>query len=397
MTRTVSTSIEPGCVELWRRRRELLGKKRIGLLVNPASVLPDLTYLFDRLIDDASLRLTALLAPEHGLAADRQDQVNIPSATYRGRPVFSLYGTRSADLRPTPGVMDEFDVLVADLQDVGARYYTFIYTIAFAMEACAAAGKPIIICDRPNPLGGLELEGPLLRPPFASFVGRFPLPVRHGLTVGELAEWFNAELKIGAHLTVLPCRGWKRDLWFDQTGLPWVPPSPNMPTADTAIVYPGACLLEGTNLSEGRGTTRPFEITGAPFIDGRELAEKLNALHLPGTAFRPIHFSPTFHKFSGRICGGVFVHVTDREIFRPFRTYLELIYQVCRLNPGEIAWRTEPYEFETERLAFDLLCGTDAIRRGLEAGVAPAELEANWTDELQAFAVERKKYLNPAY
>jgi len=352
------------------RAAELLGGARVGLLAHQASILPDLSYLPDRLLDHPAVRLVALFGPEHGLAGAAQDQVGVGRSVYRGAPVCSLYGKTEADLQPTPESLAGIDTLVVDLQDVGARYYTFIYTMAYCLEACAAAGKRVIVCDRPNPLNGVAVEGPVLEPAFASFVGRFPLPVRHGKTIGELARQWNREQGWNAELLVLPCSGWDRRMWFDETGLPWAPPSPNMPTLDTATVYPGGCLVEGTNLSEGRGTTRPFEIAGAPWLDGRALAAELNALALPGVHFRPISFVPTFHKFAARTCEGVFVHVVDRDAFRPFDAYLHLIAAARRQSRRDFAWRTEPYEFVSDRLAFDLLCGTDRIRREIEAATA---------------------------
>ncbi len=359
--------VQPGCIELLRRARELLGGGRVGLLAHAASVLPDFTHLADRLREHPDVRLTALFGPEHGLDGAAQDMIGVDGAVARGLPIFSLYGAEESALRPTAEMLATIDALVVDLQDVGARYYTFVYTMAYCLEACAAAGKRVIVCDRPNPLNGVDVDGPLLEPAFASFVGRFPLPVRHGKTIGELAQQWNREQGWNADLTVLPCAGWDRAMWFDQTGLPWIPPSPNMPTLDTATVYPGACLVEGTNLSEGRGTTRPFETIGAPWLDGRALAAELNASNLPGVRFRPLAFVPAFHKHAGRNCGGVFVHVTDRSVFRAVDAYVQLIAAARRQHRAAFAWRTEPYEFVRDRLAFDLLCGTDRLRRQIEA------------------------------
>jgi uncharacterized protein YbbC (DUF1343 family) len=358
--------VTSGAETLLARASQLLTGARVGVLVHQASILPDLSYLHDRLIDRPDVRVTALFGPEHGLAGAAQDQQGVGSAQYRGLPVFSLYGETEDSLHPTPEALSLLDVLVVDLQDVGARYYTFVYTMAYCLEACARLGKRVIVCDRPNPLNGVTVDGPLLEPAYASFVGRFPLPVRHGRTIGELAEQWNREQEWGADLTVIPMTGWDRAMWFDQTGLPWAPPSPNMPTLDTATVYPGGCLIEGTNLSEGRGTTRPFEIVGAPWLDGRALAAALNKQGLPGVHFRPIQFVPTFHKHAGQACEGVFVHVTNRDAFHAFDVYVRLIAVARRLAPTSFAWRTEPYEFVRDRLAFDLLCGTDRIRRAIE-------------------------------
>jgi uncharacterized protein YbbC (DUF1343 family) len=285
------------------------------------------------------------------------------------------------------------DFLLFDLQDVGVRYYTFIWTMALAMRAAARARKPFVVLDRPNPLGGEIVEGNVLDPAYASFVGLHPLAVRHGMTAGELAGYFNAAFGIGCDLRVVRLAGWRRARWFDQTGLPWVPPSPNMPTLDTATVYAGMCLLEATNLSEGRGTTRPFELVGAPFIDGNALANDLARERLPGAAFRPCSFQPTFNKWAGEPCGGVQVHVTDRLRFRSFRAGLSLIQAVRRRWPREFKWKRPPYEYEARKLPIDILCGTDALRRGLERGASAAVLERRWRPALARFRKVRARHL----
>jgi uncharacterized protein YbbC (DUF1343 family) len=285
------------------------------------------------------------------------------------------------------------DTLVVDLQDVGARYYTFVWTTALAMRACAAAGIPVVILDRPNPLGGLGLEGNLPDPRYASFVGLYPLPARHGMTIAELAAYLNEEHALGCDLTVVPMEGWRRAMAWEDTGLPWVAPSPNMPTPGTARVYPGGCLVEGTNLSEGRGTTRPFELVGAPFLDGERLARALERRRLPGVRFRAAAFEPVFHKWRGRLCGGVQVHVTDPDRFKPFAAYLALIAEARRQAPRHFRWRRPPYEFERRRLPIDLLCGGDGIRRAVERGVGIARLEAGWRAGLARFARTRRPYL----
>jgi len=392
-----SWPVEPGCVTLLARAAELLGKARVGLLTHPAGVLPDLTYLADRLIDHPDVNVSALFGPEHGLAAQAQDMIAVGQSTYRGVPVHSLYGDSEEQLRPRAGMLAQIDLLVIDLQDVGARYYTYIYTMAYCLEACAQAGIPVIVCDRPNPLDGVTLEGPLLQKEWASFVGRYPLPVRHGMTAGELARWWSEQYGWPLELTMLPMRHWRRDLYFDQCGLPWVPPSPNMPALDTAIVYPGGCLIEGTNLSEGRGTTRPFEIIGAPWLNGRRLAATLNERELPGVVFRPISFLPMFHKFAGEPCNGVFVHVTDRQTFQPFCSYVELIAAARKLHPDHFAWRTEPYEFVADRPAIDLLCGSDRVRRHLEEGGEVAAITAEWERDTADFTTQRRDHLLAEY
>ncbi len=310
-----------------------------------------------------------------------------------GLPVSSLYGSDPASLRPRPGDLEELDAIVCDLQDVGSRYYTFVYTISYVMEAAREAGIPAIVLDRPNPIGGIAVEGPVLDPALASFVGRYPIPVRHGMTPGELARLFNDAFGIGCDLRVVPMTLWRRSMPFEDTRLPWVAPSPNMPSPATARVYPGGCLVEGTNLSEGRGTTRPFELTGAPWLPARALAESLEREALPGVLFRATSFRPSFHKHAGTSCAGVQVHVGDRDAFRPFATYLVLLREARRLAPEAFDWRREPYEFERDRLAIDLLLGRPGLRSMIEDGASLAELEASWERELREFLGIREKFL----
>ena len=307
--------------------------------------------------------------------------------------MISLYGASADSLRPRRDELLGLDAVVCDLQDVGSRYYTFVYTLAHVMEAAGESGVPVIVLDRPNPLGGEGIEGPRLDPAWSSFVGRYPLPVRHGMTVGELARLFQGEFGVRCELHVVPLGGWRRSMLFEETGLPWVPPSPNMPAPSTARVYPGGCLIEGTNLSEARGTTLPFELCGAPWLDAERLAHALRAEELPGALFRAASFRPMFHKHAGQGCRGVQVIIEDRERFRPFRTYLALIGAARRLAPADFAWRTEVYEFERERLAIDLLLGRAELRDALEAGAALAELEGLWLGDEARFAELRRPYL----
>ena len=271
-----------------------------------------------------------------------------------GIPVFSLYGENR---EPTPEMLEGLDVLLIDLQDIGARYYTFIWTMFLCLRACEKSGVPVVVLDRPNPINGLTREGPMLDPNYRSFVGLHPLPVRHGLTIGELAELFQKEAFPQCKLTVLPMKGWERAMWFDETSLPWVMPSPNMPSVETATVYPGMCLLEGTNISEGRGTTRPFELFGAPFIEAEKLSRELNQLRLPGVHFRENWFQPTFQKFAGQTCGGAQLHVTDRNRFTPYRTAIEIIRTIRRMYGDSFQWKQPPYEYEFERLPIEILLG----------------------------------------
>ncbi len=366
--------------------------QRLGLLGHQASVDQALDHAVDLIGSVRGAKLTALFAPEHGLGGAAQDHASVRTSRdpVTGLPVVSLYGRRRA---PTPAMLRGLDLLLCDLQDVGARYYTFVWTMTLAMEACARAGVRMIVLDRPNPLGGVRLEGNVLDPRFTSFVGLYPLPVRHGMTIGELAGYLNARHSLGCRLEIVSMSGWRRPMLWEETDLTWVAPSPNMPTPDTARVYPGACLIEGTNLSEGRGTTRPFEWVGAPFVEARELARALNARRLPGVHFRPCEFQPTFHKWKGRLCGGVNIHVTDRHRFKPYPTGIALIATARRLYPRHFAWRKPPYEFERKKLPIDLLCGTDRIRRQIEADRPLREIEAAWQPALHAFSRSRRKYL----
>jgi uncharacterized protein YbbC (DUF1343 family) len=282
--------------------------------------------------------------------------------------------------------------MVYDIQDVGARFYTYLYTMSLSMEACAGRGIPFVVLDRPNPINGRAVAGLILEPGFASFVGLYPIPIQYGMTVGELAILFNEVFGLGAELHVVEMAGWERGMYWEDTGLPWVSPSPNMPTVDTAVVYPGTCLVEGTNLSEGRGTTRPFEQLGAPWVDGGRLADRLNDLGLPGVRFRPVYFRPTASKHAGEVCQGVQFHVVDREPFLAVRTGLELLAAVRALWPREFAWRIPGEGIYN----FDRLAGTDRVRLALEAGIPVSEVVAGWTPSLEEFAGLRRRYLRYA-
>jgi uncharacterized protein YbbC (DUF1343 family) len=384
--------VQTGLETLVHRRARLLRGRRVALLAHQASVDGRLVHAVDLLGELTGTRLVRLLAPEHGFWGAPQDHASVGSTRdpHSGLPVLSLYGARR---EPTPAMLAGLDALVVDLQDVGARYYTFAWTMVLAMRACARAGVPVIVLDRPNPLGGERVEGNIPDPAFASFVGLLPLPARHGLTIGELARYANTVHRIGCALTVVPMRGWRRAMPWQDTGLPWVPPSPNMPTPDTARVYPGGCLIEGTNLSEGRGTTRPFEWVGAPYLDAHTYASALERLRLPGVRFRPARFAPTFHKWAGRACGGVQIHVTDRERFKPFLTSLAMIAAAREAAPRAFAWKRPPYEFERRRLPIDILCGTDAIRLAIEKGERLRDVERRWQPALQAWKRRRAPVL----
>jgi uncharacterized protein YbbC (DUF1343 family) len=284
------------------------------------------------------------------------------------------------------------DALVFDIQDVGSRYYTYIYTMALAMKAAAKAKLPFYVLDRPNPIGGRLTEGNLPGPRYRSFVGLFSLPNRHGLTVGELARLLNHEEKMGCALTVVPCEGWRRDIRWRDCSLPFIPPSPNMPTPDTALVYPGMCLLEGTNLSEGRGTCRPFEQFGAPWIDSGALLARLGEERLPGVAFRPVAFTPTFDKHRGTSCRGAMIHVVDADAFRPLRTGIAIVQACYELGRGQFAWRQDAYEFVEDVPAFDLLCGTDRVRAGIEGGARVEDIVRAMDADCAAFESLRRDH-----
>ena len=368
---------------------------RIGLLAHPASVDRRARHAVELLLEQDALQLERLFAPEHGLWGHEQDMEGVERSSdpHSGLPVVSLYGSTEATLRPSADDLDGLDAMVVDLQDVGSRYYTFIYTMSFVMEACAARGLPVVVLDRPNPIGGLLVEGPVLHPQLASFVGRYPLPVRHGMTAGELASMFNDESAIGCDLRVVPMEGWTRETRFEDCRLPWVPPSPNMPGLTTARVYPGGCLVEGTNLSEARGTTLPFELVGAPWIDGHALATALRKRGIDGACFRAASFRPMFQKHSGAGCRGVQVVVEDPDRFRPFACYLDLLSLARAQDASAFAWREEAYEFVSDRLAIDLLLGRQDLRGMIEEGASAAEMEPLWLDELKEFESRRRAFL----
>ncbi len=383
--------VVPGLTRLVDSRR--LHGLRVGLVCNPASTGPDLRHAVDLVQRDENVELGAIFGPQHGFRSDLQDNmVESPHRQDERRhvPVYSLY---SETREPTSAMLQDLDVLVVDLQDIGARIYTFVYTMANCLRAGKRHGLPVIVCDRPNPIGGTAIEGPLLVPGFESFVGQFPIPMRHGMTIGELARLFNDHFGIEAELEVVSMQGWQRSMYFDQTGLPWVMPSPNMPTLDTVIVYPGAVLFEGTQLSEGRGTTRPFETVGAPWIDGDRFAADMNGLGLEGVYFRPVVFEPTFQKHAGRACGGCQIHVLSRERFRPVLAGTALIARFHAADPIRFAWREPPYEYEREKLPIDILAGSPEFRRQIESGMAPQDIAALWRDEVREFKPVRERYL----
>jgi len=386
-------TVIPGIDRLLSIDRRLIAGRRVGLVCNPASVDATFTHTADRLFEDPDVSLTALFGPQHGFRSDLQDNmIETPHGRdcRRNVPIFSLY---SDTREPTADMLRGLDVLVVDLQDVGTRVYTFVYTMANCMRAAARHGVPVLVCDRPNPVGGEAVEGARLREPWTSFVGLFPIPMRHGMTIGELARLFNSAFGIGCDLEVVPLEGWRRSMYHDETDLPWIIPSPNLPTLDSAVVYPGAVLFEGTQLSEGRGTTRPFELIGAPWIDGERLAHAMNGRGLAGVHFRPAFFEPTFQKHARQSCGGCQIHVTDRKAFAPLRTAVELIEEFHAANPDRFAWREPPYEYEHDKEPIDILYGSDLLRRTLDESGDIQALIASWRPEEDAFRREREPYL----
>jgi len=366
---------------------------RIGVVCNHASLDRDFGHVIDKLAAAEGVTLAAIFGPQHGFRSDVQDNmVETPHGDDpRLRvPIYSLY---SETREPTAEMLRGIDALVIDLQDIGARIYTYIYTMANCLRAAARHGVRVIVCDRPNPIGGTNVEGACLQRGWESFVGQFPIPMRHGMTIGELAALFNDAFGIGASLDVVRMEGWSRNMYADGTGLPWVMPSPNMPTLDTAIVYPGTVLFEGTMLSEGRGTTRPFELVGAPWIEAERFAAEMNGLGLPGAYFRPAGFEPTFQKHARQPCGGCQIHVTDRDAFRPVITGVALIDTFRRLDTGRFAWRQPPYEYEHDKMPIDILAGSDTLRQQVESGTPIAEIAASWKDDETEFKRLRRRFL----
>lgn len=372
---------------------EPLRGKRVGLVTHSAAVDSRFRNAVD-LFHAAPLKLVTVFGPEHGLHGQAQDLIGVSEAESRSTTqVFSLYGSTEASLHPTREQLANLDVLVIDMQDVGARFYTFQATMLYCMQVALPMGLPVMILDRPNPLGGREVEGPMVRDGYHSFVGAYNIAMRHGLTMGELAMLYRDQLHLGpGELCVVSCQGLRGNDFFEATGAPWVLPSPNMPTVDTAVVYPGQCLLEGTNLSEGRGTTRPFEICGAPWIDANRLADEMNNEEITGAVFRPVWFRPTFQKHAGKDCGGVQIHVIDRTAYQAVRASLALLIAMRRQSIEHFAWRTEVYEFVENPIAIDLLFGSSRERIAIENETPWQEIAKGWISEEDAFRQLRKPY-----
>jgi len=382
--------VKTGCDILARAKCLRLRGKRTGVLANPASVTSDLRHITEILLS-SNVRLKAIFGPQHGYTGETQANM-IEWESYEhpgsGIPVYSLYGkTRE----PTDEMLGGLERILIDLPDIGTRCYTYLSTAALMLKACAEKGIKVIIADRPNPIGGKSVEGPVIDRGFESFVGPFPLTIRHGLTIAEALTMINENEDNKCEMDIIRVSGWERSMHFEDTSLRWVMPSPNIPRAETALLYPGMVLLEGTNISEGRGTTRPFEIIGAPWIDPRALADELSGT-VPGALFRPLHFKPTWDKYSGDICGGVQIHITDRERFKPVRTGALAIQTAASLYPGEFQWTMPPYEYEQVKMPIDIITGSDNFRNTIDSGSGLRELFESWLEDEGEFKKESNDF-----
>lgn len=372
---------------------EVMRGKRVGLICNQSSVNHTFEHAADLLHEHSAFKLTALFGPQHGIRGDVQDNmIETEHGMDRktGLPVHSLY---SETREPTEKMLEDVDVLVFDMQDVGCRIYTFVYTLANCMRIAGQLKKPVVVCDRPNPINGVDISGNILEPEYASFVGLYPLPTRHGMTVAELAQMFRDRFNADCDLHIVPMVGWKREFWLDDTDAPWVMPSPNMPTLDTATVFPGGVHFEGTQMSEGRGTTKPFELIGAPYIDPDAYAERLTSLGLPGVVFRSCVFQPTFQKHAKVSCGGVQLHVGDRDAFDSVLAGIAMVKVAHDMYPGDFRWKEPPYEYVFDKNPFDVICGTNKIREAFEQGMSLDTIRQGWQAPLAEFEKIRTRYL----
>jgi uncharacterized protein YbbC (DUF1343 family) len=383
-----------GVERLLDEKIELIRGLRIGLVCNQASVMPDtFAHAADVFGERSEFELTTLFGPQHGIRGDVQDNmIETPHTVDErtGKPVYSLY---SETREPTAEMVKDIDAFVIDLQDVGCRIYTFVYTMANCMRAAKQFGKKVVVCDRPNPINGNAIEGNITEHEFKSFVGQFEIPTRHGMTIGELARMFNEHFGIGCDLEVVEMTGWTRGMWGDETGLPWILPSPNIPTVDSCVVFPATVHIEGTELSEGRGTTKPFELNGAPYIDPYAWVDALDAYKFEGVRFRHVFFRPTFQKCAEQVCGGVQIHVTDREAFTPVIVGIAMIKTAYDMYTEHFEWKRDPYEYVFDINPFDVVCGTDKIRKQIESGASLAEIEDSWVSGLQNFIEIRQPFL----
>jgi uncharacterized protein YbbC (DUF1343 family) len=393
MARLQCKPIKLGLEKVLDDPKRYFGDARVGLICNQATVDHRFRHAADLFFEHPDINLTTLFGPQHGIRGDVQDNM-IESGHAKDvqteLPIYSLY---SETREPTAEMLNELDLLAFDLQDVGTRVYTFIYTMANAMKACAKFGKKFLVLDRPNPINGIGVEGNILEPGHESFVGLFPIPMRHGMTIGELARMFNEEFELRCDLEVVSIEGWSREDYADETDAPWVMPSPNMPTVETAVVFPGTVYFEGTQVSEGRGTTRPFEIIGAGFIESRSYCQALSALNLEGVIFRPVGFIPTFQKEAGKICGGAFVHVTDRRQFDPVITGVAMVKIAFDLYPDEFRWKNPPYEYVYDRNPFDVIHGSTKLREAFESRASVREIRQSWVSGERAFIEKRQSFL----
>lgn len=376
--------------------RDLLKGKRLGLLGHQASLNSKGEHILDLLLKEKEWKLTTLFGPEHGLTTQAQDMEAVASGTHQptGLPLYSLYGHSEKSLRPQKQMLDDVDCLVIDLQDIGSRYYTYIWTVCLCLEVCGKYKKEVILCDRPNPLNGVTLEGEVNQKEYTSFVGLYPLPVRHGMTIGEMARFFNDTQDLDCTLHLIPMEGWKREMYWKETGVAWTNPSPNMRSPTEALLYPGMCLLEGTNISEGRGTDLPFEVAGAPFLKEKELLGLLSDCNLEGVSFEPVTFTPSRQKWAGQRCQGVRLKITDREIFKPYATGIALLWAIYVLSKESgFSWRLEPYEFVEDVPAIDLLTGGTTVRQGIEQHLPISEILEWVGSPSETFLHQRNPYL----
>jgi uncharacterized protein YbbC (DUF1343 family) len=381
--------VQPGVDVLKQQGFDRFKYEKLGLVINPSSVTKDLEGTLSVFLRRRA-KVVALFGPEHGIRGEAQDQEECMGFMDEkcGAPIYSLYGKH---LAPHRGMLKDVTTLIYDIQCIGSRYYTFKWTLFLLLQKAAQFGKKVVVLDRPNPINGVDLEGPVLQKDFESFVGLFPIPVRHGMTIGELAQLFAAEFGIGVELEVVKMGGWKREYWFDETGLPWIAPSPNMPTLQTATVYPGMCLLEGTNLSEGRGTTRPFEYFGAPWMNRDLVLSELK--ELPGSKLRPLCFKPLWGKHGGSACMGFQLHVTDRSVFPPVKVALAIIRAILKTHPDDFRWKEPPYEFEEKKQPIDILIGNSTIRTMIEKGDSMSAIEKACESGMKSFLETREQYL----
>lgn len=393
MARLQRKVVKLGLEKILDEQVHFLKGMRVGLVCNPASVNHHFQHAADLFYENEQINLTTLFGPQHGIRGDVQDNMIETSHIVDSQTEIPIYSLYSETREPTEEMLSSIDALVFDLQDVGCRVYTFIYTMANCMRACAKYGKKMFVLDRPNPINGIDIEGNLLEAGHESFVGMYPIPMRHGLTVGELAKLFNTDFELHCDLEVITMDNWSREDYYDETDAPWVMPSPNMPTVDTSVVFPATVYLEGTRVSEGRGTTRPFEIVGASYINPLEFSDSLASLELAGVIFRPINFLPTFQKFANEGCGGIFLHVVDREVFEPVITGLAIIKTIFDFYPNDFKWKEPPYEYVYDRNPFDVIAGTSKIREFFEQGKTIKEMKNSWQTDIKIFSKVREKYL----